>query len=159
MTDSQHSHIQAIHHEGYNPEVKNVYVPAIRVAEGKMVFISGVTGAPPYHDHPHRPEQFAAIPRDIGGQVELLFKHLDLALNAAGCQRNDLVALNRFFTNIREDQDIVNAYQGRWLGGHIPTSTSVEIVSLATDPALRLEVTAIAVARNQTERSYLNAFP
>lgn len=140
------SHIETIHHEGFDPEMKQVYVPAIRVVEGRLVFISGITAAPPYHHHPHRPEEFDSIPTDIEGQVERLFRHLDLALEAAGCRRSDIVALNRFFTNVRADQDVVNAYQGRWFGGHIPTSTSVEVKSLATDPRLRLEVSAIAVA-------------
>lgn len=140
------SHIETIHHEGFDPEMKQVYVPAIRVVEGRLVFISGITAAPPYHHHPHRPEEFDSIPTDIEGQVERLFRHLDLALEAAGCRRSDIVALNRFFTNVRADQDVVNAYQGRWFGGHIPTSTSVEVKSLATDPRLRLEMSAIAVA-------------
>lgn len=140
------SHIETIHHEGFDPEMKQVYVPAIRVVEGRLVFISGITAAPPYHHHPHRPEEFDSIPTDIEGQVERLFRHLDLALEAAGCRRSDIVVLNRFFTNVRADQDVVNAYQGRWFGGHIPTSTSVEVKSLATDPRLRLEMSAIAVA-------------
>ncbi|HLT97728.1 MAG TPA: RidA family protein [Acidimicrobiia bacterium] len=144
MTDRS-PHIEQIHHEGFDPSMKQVYVPAIR-AEGRMVFISGVTAAPPYHHHPHRPEEFEAIPRDIEGQVELIFAHLDLALEAAGCRRSDIVVLNRFFTNVREDQDVVNAYQGQWFQGHIPTSTSVEVKSLATDPNLRLEIASIAVA-------------
>lgn len=139
-------HIETIHHEGFDPAMKAVYVPALRVVAGGLVFVSGVTAAPPYHDHPHRPEQFDAVPRDIAGQVERLFGHLDLALAAAGCSRRDVVALTRFFTHVREDQDAVNAFQGAWFGGHIPTSTSVEVVSLATDPGLRLEVNAIAVA-------------
>lgn len=139
-------HLEVIHHEGWSPDVKQVYVPAIRATAGTTVYISGVTAAPPYHDHPHRPEQFAAVPRDIQDQVELLFGHLDLALVAAGCRRKDIVRMDRFFTNVREDQDVVNAHQGTWLGGHIPTSTSVEVVSLATDPGLRLEIAVIAVA-------------
>lgn len=138
--------LEVIHHEGWSPEIKQVYVPAIRVARGDLVFISGITAAPPYHDHPHRPEQFEAVPSDIAGQVELLFAHLDLALAAAGCRRQDVVRMDRFFTHVREDQDVVNAHQGRWFGGHIPTSTSVEVVSLATDPGLRLEIAVIAVA-------------
>lgn len=139
-------HLEVIHHEGWSPDIKQVYVPAIRATAGQTVFISGVTAAPPYHDHPHRPEQFAAVPRDIEGQVKLLFEHLDLALTAAGCRRRDIVRMDRFFTNVREDQDVVNAHQGKWLDGHIPTSTSVEVVSLATDPGLRLEIAVIAVA-------------
>lgn len=139
-------HLEVIHHEGWSPDIKQVYVPAIRVTGGRTVYVSGITAAPPYHDHPHRPEQFAAVPSDIEGQVALLFEHLDLALTAAGCRRQDVVRLDRFFTHVREDQDVVNAYQGVWFGGHIPTSTSVEVVSLATDPGLRLEIAAIAVA-------------
>lgn len=138
-------HLEQIHHEGYDPNVKQVYVPAIRT-RGDLVFVSGVTAAPPYHDHPHRPEQFEAIPRDMESQVKLIFEHLDLALAAAGCRRSDVVVMNRFFTDVANDQDIVNAYQGTWFEGHIPTSTSVQVVRLATDPHLRLEISAIAVA-------------
>lgn len=143
---SADEHLEIVHHEGWSPDIKQVYVPAIKVVEGRLVFISGITAAPPYHDHPHRPEQFDAVPKDIEGQVELLFQHLDLALEAAGCRRQDIVRMDRFFTNVREDQDVVNAHQGKWFGGHIPTSTSVEVVSLATDPNLRLEIAVIAVA-------------
>jgi len=143
---SADEHLEVVHHEGWSPDIKQVYVPAIKVVEGRLVFISGITAAPPYHDHPHRPEQFDAVPKDIEGQVELLFQHLDLALEAAGCRRQDIVRMDRFFTNVREDQDVVNAHQGKWFGGHIPTSTSVEVVSLATDPNLRLEIAVIAVA-------------
>ncbi|MBC7291648.1 MAG: RidA family protein [Actinotalea sp.] len=143
---SADGHLEVIHHEGWSPDIKQVYVPAIRATGGRTVYVSGITAAPPYHDHPHRPEQFAAVPTDIEGQVALLFEHLDLALAAAGCRRQDVVRMDRFFTNVREDQDVVNAYQGAWFGGHIPTSTSVEVVSLATDPGLRLEIAVIAVA-------------
>lgn len=140
------SQIEIVHHEGYDPAVNSPFVPAIRVASGRLVFISGVTGAPVYHDHPHRPEVFDAVPADIEGQVTLAFEHLDLALQAAGCARSDVVSMTRFFTHVREDQDVVNRVQKAWFGGHVPTSTSVEVVSLATDPRLRLEMAAIAVA-------------
>lgn len=145
-TDPTQRHIEVIHHEGNDPNINSPFVPAIRMASGRLVFISGVTGAPVYHDHPHVPEVFDAVPRDIEGQVELAFEHLDLALTAAGCQRDDVVSMTRFFTNVLEDQDAVNAAQKEWFAGHIPTSTSVEVKSLATDPRLRLEIQVIAVA-------------
>ncbi len=136
---------EVIHHEGYDPSILSPFVPAIRTVTGaRLVFISGVTGAPVYHDHPHRPEVFDAIPADIAGQVANLFEHLDAALAAAGAQRSDIVNLIRFFTNVDEDQDTVNRVQGAWFGGHIPTSTTVEVTRLATDPRLRLEIQAIA---------------
>lgn len=138
--------LEVIHHEGYDPAINSLFVPAIKVASGKLVFISGVHAAPVYHDHPHRPEQFDAIPRDAAGQAKLAFEHLGLALTAAGCTPRHVVSLTRFLTNIAEDQDAVNRIQGEFFDGHLPTSTTVEVKRLATDPRLRLEITVIAVA-------------
>ena len=138
--------LEVVHHEGYDPAINSLFVPAIKVASGKLVFISGVTGAPVYHDHPHKPEEFDAIPRDAAGQAKLAFEHLALALAAAGCTPKNVVSLTRFFTNIAEDQDAINRIQGEFFAGHLPTSTTVEVKRLATDPRLRLEITAIAVA-------------
>jgi len=146
MTEANHPRLEVIHHPEYDTSVFTPYIPAIRVRGGDLVFISGVTAAPVYHDHPHRPEVFDGIPRDIAGQAPLVFEHLDEALAAAGCARSAIVSLNRFFTNVAEDQDVVNRIQADWFGGHIPTSTSVEVKSLATDPRLRLEIQAVAVA-------------
>jgi enamine deaminase RidA (YjgF/YER057c/UK114 family) len=140
------SHLEVIHHDGYDPKINSLFVPAIRVASGRLVFISGVTGAPVYHDHPHKPEEFDAIPADAAAQAKLAFEHLDQALNAAGCERRHVVSLTRFFTNIAEDQDAINRVQGSFFEGHLPTSTTVEVKRLATDPRLRLEIQAIAVA-------------
>lgn len=136
-----------IHHDGYDPQINSPFVPAIRVVNNaRLVFISGVTGAPVYHDHPHRAEDFDTIPADIGGQVDRALHHLDLALAAAGCRREDVVNMTRFFTNVAEDQDVVNRRQAEWFGGHVPATTSVEVVRLATDPRLRLELEVIAAA-------------
>jgi 2-iminobutanoate/2-iminopropanoate deaminase len=140
------SRLEIVHHEGYDPAINSLFVPAIKVASGKLVFISGVTGAPVYHDHPHRPEEFGAIPLDAASQARLAYEHLSQALTAAGCTPADVVSLTRFFTNIAEDQDTINAIQAGFFAGHLPTSTTVEVKRLATDPRLRLEIQAIAVA-------------
>lgn len=138
---------EVIHHEGYDPDIVSPFVPAIRVvSNARLVFISGVTGAPVYHDHPHRPDVFDAMPMDAAGQVRNAFEHLDLALAASGCERHDVVNMIRFFTDIEADQDVVNRYQGEWFGGHIPTSTTLEISRLATDPRLRFEFHVVAAA-------------
>jgi enamine deaminase RidA (YjgF/YER057c/UK114 family) len=138
--------IEVVHHEGFDPNINSLFVPAIKVARGNLVFISGVTGAPVYHDHPHKPEVFDTIPLDAASQARLAFEHLDQALRAAGCERAHVVSLTRFFTHIAEDQDAINAIQGEFFGGHLPASTTVEVKRLATDPRLRLEIQAIAVA-------------
>lgn len=136
-----------IHHDGYDEAIVSPFVPAIRtVSNARLVFISGVTGAPVYHDHPHIPEVFDAMPMDAAGQVRNAFEHLELALEASGCRRQDVVNMIRFFTDIDADQDIVNAHQKTWFDGHIPTSTTVEISRLATDPRLRFEFHVVAAA-------------
>ena len=139
-------HLRVVHHEGYDPALNSLFVPAIRVARGSLVFISGVTGAPVYHDHPHRPEVFDAIPPDAAAQARLAFAHLAQALEAAGCAPAHVVSLTRYFTDVARDQDVVNRIQGEFFAGHLPTSTTVEVVRLATDPRLRLEIQVIAVA-------------
>ncbi|NLF03717.1 MAG: hypothetical protein GX593_01705 [Actinomycetales bacterium] len=138
---------EVIHHEGYDEAINSPFVPAIRtVSNARLVFISGVMGAPVYHDHPHDPAVFDAMPMDAAGQVVNAFHHLDLALQASGCERHDVVNMIRFFSHVDEDQDVVNKYQKEWFGGHIPTSTTVEVVRFATDPRLRFEFHVVAAA-------------
>ncbi len=138
--------LEVIHHEGFDPAINSLFVPAIKVRGGHPVYISGVTAAPVYHDHPHVPEDFDRIPLDAAAQVALVFEHLDLALGAAGARRTDVVMLTRFLVDVAGDQDVINAAQGRYFGDHLPTSTTVQIVRLATDPRLRLEIQAVAIA-------------
>lgn len=138
--------IDPVHHEGYDPAINSLFVPAIKVRAGALVFLSGMTAALTYHDHPHREADFADLPLDAEGQARLVYTHLDQALEASGCRRSDVVSLTRFFTDLAADQDVVNRLQGEWFGGHLPTSTTVEVKRLATDPRLRLEIQAVAVA-------------
>jgi len=42
-------------------------------------------------------------------------------------------------------QDAINATVARYLGAHRPTSTTVEVVRLAADPRLVVELAAVAV--------------
>lgn len=136
-----------IHHEGFDDSIVSPFVPAIRtVSNARLVFISGVTGAPVYHDHPHVREVFDSMPTDAAGQVRNAFQHLDQALIAAGCRRHDVVNMIRFFTDVEADQDVVNAHQAEWFGGHIPTSTTVQVTRLATDHRLRFEFHVVAAA-------------
>jgi enamine deaminase RidA (YjgF/YER057c/UK114 family) len=137
--------LNVIHHEGYDPGIRSPYVPAIRPSgRGGFTFLSGITAAPPYHDHPHRAEVFDHIPTSVADQMRLLLENLDLTLESAGCSRRDIVNLIRFFTDVDHDQDVVNQMQSEWLNGHVPTSTSVQVTRLATDPRLRIEIQAVA---------------
>ena len=105
--------------------------------------MSGLTAAPTYHAHPHRTEDFDSIPPDAEGQANALFANLDTVLRAIGAPRGHVVQLNRFYVDVGADQDIVNRIQGEFFGEHLPTSTSVEVKRLATDPRLRLEINSV----------------
>jgi len=54
-------HLRTVHHDGFDPAINSLFVPAIKVDAGKLVFVSGVTAAPVYHDHPHIPHEFDTI--------------------------------------------------------------------------------------------------
>lgn len=135
------SPLEVIHHDGHDPSINPLFVPAIKV--GNLVFVSGLTAAPTYHAHPHRSEDFDSIPPDAEGQANALFANLDTVLRAIGAPRDRVVQLNRFFVDVGGDQDVVNRIQGEFFGGHLPTSTTVEVKRLATDPRLRLEINSV----------------
>jgi len=78
-------------------------------------------------------------------QAVLTMENLKKTLEAAGCSLRDLVAATRFLTDVSE-QDDLNRVWAQYLGGHLPTTTTVEVSRLATHPRCKLEITAIAIA-------------
>jgi 2-iminobutanoate/2-iminopropanoate deaminase len=133
-----------VHHPDRRTDVSMPYAPGIVVRRGKLVFLSGVTAAAVYHSHPHRDEEFD-LPASMREQAVLAMENLVKTLAAAGCTVRDLVAATRFLTDVRE-QDELNRVWAEYLGGHLPTTTTVEVSRLATHPRCKLEITAIAVA-------------
>jgi len=138
-------HIELIHTAQNDPAYNMPYTPAIKVRSGVTVYVAGVTAAPVYHHHPHRPSDFEAIPLDPAAQTELAMDNLRRVLQAAGGDLADIVQLFRFVVDLEKNQDAINQVMGRRLGDHRPTSTTVEVARLATDPRLVLELTAVAV--------------
>jgi enamine deaminase RidA (YjgF/YER057c/UK114 family) len=138
-------HIEEVHLDENDPGWNMPYVPAIKVTGGQMLFVSGVTAAPVYHSHPHVAEEFDDIPTDAGEQTRTAMENLRRCLRAAGGGLSDIVQLFRFIARMDENQDAINAAMKREMGGHVPTSTTVEVVRLATDPRLVLELAAVAV--------------
>jgi 2-iminobutanoate/2-iminopropanoate deaminase len=138
-------HYERIHLEENDPKWNMPYTPAIKVHAGKTVYLAGVTAAPIYHSHPPIQAEFDHIPADAAAQTEMTMENVLRAVNAAGGQLTDIVRLTRFIVDLDKNQDAINRVMGRYLGDHRPASTTVEIVRLATDPRLVLEVEAIAV--------------
>ena len=137
--------IEAIHVEGNDPRWNMPYTPAIKVRGGSLVFVSGVTAAPVYHSHPHVPAEFEQIPDDAGLQAEMTMQNLGAVLTASGADFGSMVQLIRFIVDIDLNQDAINRVIAEHLGEHRAASTTVEVVRLATDPRLVLELQAIAV--------------
>ena len=135
--------LAVMHHPDRRTDVHMPYAPGILVAKGRLVFLSGVTAAPVYHSHPHRDEEFD-LPANMREQAILTMENLKKTLEAAGCTMADLVSATRFLTDVNE-QDDLNRVWAEYLGGHLPTTTTVEVSRLATHPRCKLEISAIAV--------------
>ena len=126
------------------PDMWMPYAPAITVTGGRTVFLAGVTAAPVYHHHPHRPEEFDSMPADMEGQSRAALDQLRHSLEAVGAGFSDVVSANRFVTDLG-DQDSLNKVWAEYFGDSKPTTTTVQVVELATDPRCLVEINAIAV--------------
>ena len=82
---------------------------------------------------------------DPGRQAELAMANLGAVLAACGGDFSDVVQLMRFIGDLERNQDASNRVMAGHLGEHRPASTTVEVVRLATDPGLVLELQAVAV--------------
>jgi enamine deaminase RidA (YjgF/YER057c/UK114 family) len=136
--------LQIVHHADRRMDVVMPYAPGIVVRRGSLVFLSGVTAAAVYHSHPHREEEFD-LPATMREQAILVMENLKKTLEAAGCQLSDVVSATRYLTDVAE-QDDLNAVWASYLGGHLPTTTTLEVSRLATHPRCKLEIAAVAVA-------------
>ena len=126
------------------PDMWMPYAPAIKVSGGSMIFCAGVTAAPVYHHHPHRPEEFDAMPDNMRDQARIALEQLKKGLSAAGASFNDVISTDRFLTDMSE-QDDLNMIWAEYFGEAKPATTTVQVVRLATDPRCKIEINAIAV--------------
>jgi len=143
--------VRPVHHTDRRRDVMMPYAPALLVRRGSLLFLSGVTAAPVYHSHPHREEEFD-LPRTMREQAVLAMENLKKTLGAAGCAMKDVVSATRYLTDVAE-QDDLNRVWAEYLGGHLPTTTTVEVSRLATHPNCKLEISAIAVADSAPGRA------
>ena len=126
------------------PDMWMPYAPAIRVTGGATVYLAGCTAAPMYHHHPHRPEEFDAMPQDMAGQARAALENLQQSLESVGAGFADVVSATRFVTDLA-DQDALNRVWGEYFGDNKPTTTTVQVMALATDPRCMIEITTVAV--------------
>jgi enamine deaminase RidA (YjgF/YER057c/UK114 family) len=136
--------IEVIHTAENDPSFNLPYAPAIKVNSGRLLFTAAMA-APTYHHHPHRPEEFDHLPEDPEAQARMTMEQLKGILAAAGGTLQDVVFVTRFIRDIAENQDAINRVFGEYFGDHRPSSCTVEVVRLATDPRLKFEMSVVAV--------------
>jgi enamine deaminase RidA (YjgF/YER057c/UK114 family) len=78
------------------------------------------------------------------GQTRAALENLKRGLTAVGAKFSDIVTANRFVTDL-SDQDALNRVWAEYFGDAKPTTTTVQVVRLATDPRCLIEINAIAV--------------
>jgi enamine deaminase RidA (YjgF/YER057c/UK114 family) len=144
MTTGTNPRLEVIHTADNDPSFNLPYAPAIVVNGGRLLFTAAMA-APTYHHHPHRPEEFDHLPDDPAEQARMTLDQLKVILAAAGGTLQDVVFVTRFIRDIAENQDAINRVFGEYFGDHRPSSCTVEVVRLATDPRLKFEMSVIAV--------------
>jgi 2-iminobutanoate/2-iminopropanoate deaminase len=119
------------------------YAPAIEVTgAGRMLFISGATASPLYHQHPHVEEEHV-LPDDIEEQTRRAMETIELVLDASDLTWRHVAKVTKYLTDIRE-MDAVNRTMNEYLGDHRPASTLVSVNNLSS-PGARVELDMIAV--------------
>src|ERR1700730_17554830 len=126
------------------PEMGRTYAQAIKVQGVPTIYLAGVTAAPVYHHHPHRPEEFDSMPADMEGQARAALENLKRGLAAVGASFTDVVTADRFVTDLT-DQDALNRVWGEYFRDAKPATTTVQVVRLATDARCLVEINAVAV--------------
>ena len=131
------------------PDLWMPYAPAIKVTGGTTVYLAGVTAAPVYHHHPHRPEEFDNMPRDMEGQARAALDNLKRGLSAVGASFADIVTADRFVTDM-SDQAALNHVWAEYFGSATPATTTVHVVRQPTPAVL----SRLMRSRSSTEMNF-----
>ena len=119
------------------------FAPVVRVRPGgTLLFLSGATALPLYHQHPHEHGKLNP-PDDAREQTRLTMENIKRCLEAAGATFADVVRTDVFITDM-EEQDAIGEVMSEYFEGDYPASTLVEVKRLV-DKRLKLEVKVMAV--------------
>jgi enamine deaminase RidA (YjgF/YER057c/UK114 family) len=123
------------------------YAPAIEVTgAGRMLFISGATASPLYHQHPHVKEEHV-LPDDIEEQTRRAMETIKTVLDATQLTWRNVAKVTKYLTDVRE-MDAVNRTMNEYLGDHRPASTLICVNNLSS-PGARVELDMIAVGPSE----------
>ena len=122
------------------------FTSAISVSSGRILFLSGTSGAPVPHSHPHDAAEFDHL--DFGAEAATVrvMERIKRTVEAAGGEITDVIQVTNFVKDVATNGDTIReVMNGYWGPDHRPASTSIEIVRVAADPRFVLEVEAVAV--------------
>jgi 2-iminobutanoate/2-iminopropanoate deaminase len=142
MAGSQEAHISQVHPQ---PERASEmpYAPAIEVAApATLLFLSGATAVPLYHQHPHVLEE-TQVPDDIEEQTRRAMDNIKQILDNKSLTWRHVVKVTKYLTDMRE-ADAMHAVMKEYFGDWIPASTMICVNNLSS-PGARLELEMIAV--------------
>jgi len=131
------------HNSEKAPEPVGLYPHARRV--GDLLFLSGV--GPRERGKKEIPgvtlnEDGTIKEYDIAAQCHSVFKNVRLILEASGSNWNELVDVQVFLTNMKDDFKIYNEIYAEYFKDNRPCRTTVEINSLPTPIGIELKCIA-----------------
>jgi 2-iminobutanoate/2-iminopropanoate deaminase len=119
------------------------YAPAVHaVGPADILFISGATASPLYHQHPHVPEEHVHA-SDIETQTRRAMESIKSILDVQGLGWRHVVKVTKYLTDMR-DMDGMVAVMKEYFGDWKPASTTICINCLST-PGARVELDMIAI--------------
>ena len=119
------------------------YAPAVEIQEPSvLLFVSGATASPLYHQHPHVPEEHV-LPDDVEEQTRRCLATIRSVLEARGMTWRNVVKITKYLTDMRE-MDAMNGVVSAEFGDWRPASTLVCVNNLSS-PGARVELDVIAV--------------
>jgi enamine deaminase RidA (YjgF/YER057c/UK114 family) len=140
--------MEIVHHPRYDQTVFMPYVPAIKITGGKILWLSGTTALPVYHDHPHkRADLLKYFPNDLEAQARMAMEGIKATLKAAGGTFNDVVHMFIFrarprIGDIGKAAGVIHSYFAPYQ--HRPTSTNIAVLELG-EPEQLIEIQMFAV--------------
>ena len=120
---------------------KMPYAPAIKIVGAcDLMFLSGATASPLYHNHPHQDHEHVH-PHSIEDQTKNAMEAIKSILDSQGCTWRDVIKVTKYLTDFRE-ADAMHKTMAKYFGDWLPASTTVCINQLSS-PGARIELDMI----------------
>lgn len=133
-----------VHHIPMRPDYNSPFSSAYVVEGGRLLFFSGCGPVAIYHKHPHDPvEEAQWFAGDFREQCERTFANIHLILKAAGGDWPNMLKLNIYLTDMRQ-QNILNEISARTFGPLNPPARTLVAVPELAHPDMMLEIEGVA---------------